>query len=194
MSRRADAVTWEKSARKVSLDCGFAWSAIGYLCSVETPRHPYVGAGVHCVPDEGWSPAEPEHWGEAPRRCCSSLRHVDRCASPLVAERVYARVAASGRGGWRARERDRRGAYVFARRRCEAAVAPRRVSSADDDVDHGGRDHDDDSTTDHDDHGSASAGAGVEADDHDDDGTPAPADHHDDDRTAGGRGDEQRRR
>jgi hypothetical protein len=120
------------------------------------------------------------------------LRRVDRCASPLVAERVCARVAASGRGGWRARERDRRGAFVFARRRCEAALAPRRVSSADDDVDHRGRDHDDDGTTDHDDD---DAGAGVDADDHDDfDGTPAPADHHDDDRTAGGRGDEQRRR
>ena len=187
MSRGADTVTWEKSARNVSLDFGFAWSAIGYLCSPETPRHPYVGAGVHCVPEEGWSPAEPEHWGEAPRRCCSSLRRGHRCASPLVAERVCARVAASGRGGQRARERNHRGAFVVTPRRCAAAVAPRRVSSADHDVDHGGGDHDDDSGADHDHHCPAPD------DDHDDSAT-ASADHHDDDRSAGGRSDEQRRR
>jgi hypothetical protein len=187
MSRSADTVTWEKSARKGFAGFWFASSVIGYLCSPETPRHPYVGAGVHCVPEEGWSPAEPEHWGEAPRRCCSSLRRVDRCASPLVAERVCARVAASGRGGQRARERERghRVAFDFTRRRCEVAVAPCRVSRANDDVDHRGRDHDDDSTADHNDHRAA-------ADDHDD-RTPAPADHNDD-RAAGGRGDEQRRR
>src|SRR5580704_13726084 len=137
MSRSADTVTWEKSAQKGFVGFWFASSVIGYLCSPETPRHPYVGAGVHCVPEEGWSPAEPEHWGEAPRRCCSSLRRVDRCASPPVAERVCPRVAASGRGGQRARERERdhRGAFVFTRRRCEAAVAVRGVSSADHDVD-----------------------------------------------------------
>ncbi len=185
MSRSTDAVTWEKSARKVSLDFGFAWSAIGYLCSPETPRHPYVGAGVHCVPDEGWSPAEPEHWGEAPRRCRSSLRRVDRCASPLVAERVCARVAASGRGGQRAREQDKRGALV-ALRWCAAAVEPRRIFSADHDVDHGGGDHDDDSAADHNDDRAS-------ADDHDDDSAAAPADH-DDDLTAGAHSGEQRRR
>ena len=37
MSRDAGTVTWGKSARNVSLDFGFAWSAIGYLCSPETP-------------------------------------------------------------------------------------------------------------------------------------------------------------
>jgi hypothetical protein len=190
MSRSAAYVTWEKSARKGFAGFWFASSAIGYLCSPETPRHPYVGAGVHCVPEEGWSPAEPEHWGEAPRRCRSSLRRVDRCASPLVAERVCARVAASGRGGQRARERDHhRRALVCPRRRCEAAVAPCRVSSADHDVDHRGRHHDDDRSADHDDHRAA-------ADDHHDCSTAASAcaDHHDDDRTARGRGDEQRRR
>ena len=186
MSRSTATVTWEKSARKVSLDFGFAWSAIGYLCSLETPRHPYVGAGVHCVPEEGWSPAEPEHWGEAPRRCCSSVLRVDRSASPLVAERVCARVAASGRGGQRARERNQCSAFVCARRRCEAAVAPRRVSSADHDVDHGGGGNDDDSAADHDDHRAADHDHSTSA--------PASADHHDDDRTFGGRGDEQRRR
>src|ERR1700722_16633559 len=31
-----------------SLDSWFAWLAIGYLCSLETPRHPYVGAGALC--------------------------------------------------------------------------------------------------------------------------------------------------
>jgi hypothetical protein len=187
MSRRADTVTWEKSARKGSLDFGFAWSAIGYLCSPETPRHPYVGAGVHCVPEEGWSPAEPEHWGEAPRRCCCSVRRVDRCASPLVAERVCTRVAATSRVGQRARERDHRGALVVPRRRRAAAVAPRRVSSADDDLHHCAGD-DDDSTSDDNDHRAA-------ADHHDDDRTPATAaDHHDDDSTTGGGGDERRRR
>ena len=165
-------MTWEKSARKVSLDFWFAWSVIGYLCSPETPRHPYVGAGVHCVPGEGWSPAEPEHWGEAPRRCCSSLRLVVRRASPVVAERVCARVAASGRGGQRARERDHSGAcVVVARRRREAAVEPRRLPGADDDVDDRAGDHDDDSTADDDDHGAA-------ADDHDDDRTAATAADH----------------
>jgi hypothetical protein len=189
MSRRAGSVTWEKSARNVSPDSGFAWSAIGYLCSADTPRHPYVGAGVHCVPDEGWSPAEPEHWGEAPRRCCCSLRRVGRCASPLVAECVCARAAASGRCGQRARERDHRGAFVRACRQREPAVEPRRVSSADYDADHCGRDHhDDDRSTDHDDHRAA-------ADDHDDDSaTSAAADDHDDDRSAGDRGGERRRR
>ena len=186
MSRRAEAVTWEKSARKVSLDFWFAWSAIGYLCSPETPRHPYVGAGVHCVPEEGWSPAEPEHWGEAPRRCCSSLRCVDRCASPLVAERVCARVAASGRAGQRAREGDHCGACVLARRRRAAAVEPRRVSGTDDDLDHRGGDHHDDSTPGDNDHCAA-------VHDHDDDRTSASSDHHDD-RTARGRRVEQRRR
>src|ERR1700728_4655096 len=151
MSRSAGTVTWEKSARKGFAGFWFASFVIGYLCSPETPRHPYVGAGVHCVPEEGWSPAEPEHWGEAPRRCRSYLRRVDRCASPLVAERVCARAAASGRGGQRAREQDWRGALV-APRRSAAAVEPRRVPSADHDVDHGGGDHDDDSAANHDDH------------------------------------------
>ena len=154
----------------------------------QKPPATRTSARVHCVPEEGWSPAEPEHWGEAPRRSCSSLRRVGRCASPLVAERVCARVAASGRAGRRARQRDERGAFVVARRRCAAAVAPRRLSSADHDVDDDGGDCDDDSAADHDDHRAA-------ADHHDDDRTPAPAraDHHDDHRTAGGRDDEQRR-
>jgi hypothetical protein len=138
---------------------------------------------VHCVPDEGWSPAEPEHWGEAPRRCCRYLRCVIRCASPPVAERVCAHVTASGRGGQRAREQDHRSAIVFARRWCEVAVAPRRVSSADDDIDDRGPDDDHDRTSDHDD---------CAADDDHDDSTAATADHHDDDRTtATARGHEQ---
>jgi len=107
---------------------------------------------------------------------------VDRSASPLVAERVCARVTASGRAGQRAQERDHCGALVCTRRRCEAAVAPRRVSSANHHVDDRGRRHDDDGTADHNDH---RAGAG----DHDDDNASAAADHHDD-RISGGRGDE----
>jgi hypothetical protein len=132
---------------------------------------------VHCVPEEGWSPAEPEHWGEAPRRRCSNLRRVVRCASPPVAERVCARVAASGRDGRRAREEEHRSAIVFAPRWCEVAVAPRRVSSADDDVDDRCREHDDDSTADHDDDDPAAAD--------DDDDSTTTTHHNDDDGTAG---------
>ena len=143
---------------------------------LQKPPATRTSARVHCVPEEGWSPAEPEHWGEAPRRCCSSLRCVVRCASPPVAERVCARVAATGRGGRRAREQDHRRAIVFALRWCEVAVAPCRVSSADDDVDDRCRDHDDDSASDHDDDSTT-------ADDHhDDDSTTTATDHYDDDR------------
>jgi hypothetical protein len=104
------------------------------------------------------------------------LRCVVRCASPPVAERVCARVAASGRGGQRAQE-DHRSAIVFAPRWCEVAVAPRRVSSTDHDVDDRCRDHDDDRTSGHDDDRTAAD------DDHDDSATAATTDHHDDDST-----------
>jgi hypothetical protein len=105
------------------------------------------------------------------------LRRVVRCASPLVAERVCARVAASGRGGQRAKEQDNRSAIVFAPRWCEVAVAPRRVSSADHDVDDRCRGHDDHSTSDHDDDRTTAD------DDHDDSATTTTS-HHDDHCTA----------
>jgi Mg-chelatase subunit ChlI len=113
------------------------------------------------------------------------LRRVVRCASPPVAQRVCARVAASGRGRRRAQEQDHRRAIVFALRWCEVAVAPCRVSSADHDVDDRCRDHDDDSTSDHDDDSTT-------ADDDHDDSATATADHHDDDHcTTAARADEQ---
>jgi hypothetical protein len=112
------------------------------------------------------------------------LRCVVRCASPPVAQRVCARVAASGRGGQRAREQVLRSAIVFAPRWCEVAVAPCRVSSADHDVDDRGRGDDDDRTSDHDDDCTT-------ADDHHDDRAAATADHHDDDRTTAAGADEQ---
>ena len=61
------------------------------LVSPETPR-PRESARVHCVPGEGWSPAEPEHRGEASRRRCSVVRRAVRVASPLAAEPDGARV------------------------------------------------------------------------------------------------------
>jgi hypothetical protein len=108
------------------------------------------------------------------------LRCVVRCASPPVAERVCARVAATGRGGRRARGQEHRSAIVFALRWCEVAVAPCRVSSAGDDVDVRCRSHPDDSASDHDDDSTTTD------DHHDDDSTTtATTDHYDDDdRTA----------
>ena len=124
---------------------------------------------MHCVPDEGWSPAEPEHWREAPRHCCGYLLRIVRRASPAVAKRVSARVAVTDRGTERARKHVACRASGFTHR-CEAVVEPRRVPSADDHVDDSARgdDHDDRSTDrDHDDDGTA-------GDDHDDQAPPPP--------------------
>jgi hypothetical protein len=101
------------------------------------------------------------------------LRHVVRFASPAVAKRVSARIAATGRGTERARNPVTCRAPVCAQR-CEPAVEPRRVSSAEHDDDDRARNDDDHCTTDHDDDGAA---------DHDHDGAAAATDHdHDDNR------------
>jgi hypothetical protein len=105
------------------------------------------------------------------------LRHVVRIASPVVAQRVSARIAVTGRGTERARGPVAGGASACTQR-CEPAVEPRRVSSADDDVDDRARNDDDHRSADHDDDGAA---------DHDDDGTTAATDD-DDDRSAGTEG------
>jgi len=140
----------------------FARGANGYLTSSK-PLATRVSARVHCVPGEGWSPAEPEHWGEAPRRCRSHLRCVVRRASPAVAQQCGPSVAACGRGAGRARRARERGAPVVASRHGEPAVASRRVPRAGVDDDHDGTaDHDDAAAADdHDiaaDHDHASAG------------------------------------
>jgi hypothetical protein len=114
------------------------------------------------------------------------LRRVVRCASPLVAQRVCARVAASGRGGQRAREQVLRSGVVVAPRWREVAVAPCRVSSADHDFDDRGRGHDDDRTSHNDDDCTTAH------DDHDHSAAAATTDHHHhDDRTTAAGADEQ---
>jgi hypothetical protein len=114
------------------------------------------------------------------------LRHVVRVASPVVAERVSARVAATGRGTERAPSPVTCRARIC-EQRCESAVEPRRVSSAEhDDDDRAGND-DDHRATDHDDDAATTAG-------HDDDhraATAATTDHDDDHRAAAARADGQ---
>jgi hypothetical protein len=103
------------------------------------------------------------------------LRHVVRSASPLVAKRVSARIAATGRGTERARNPVAWRALVCAQRR-EPAVEPRRVSSAEHDDDDRACNDDDHRSTDHDDDGAA---------DHDNDGATTTTDHdHDNDHRA----------
>jgi hypothetical protein len=104
------------------------------------------------------------------------LRHVVRIASPVVAQRVSARIAVTGRGTERARGPVAGGASACTQR-CEPAVEPRRVSSAEhNDVDDRARNDDDHRTTDHN---------HDEAADHDNDGaTTATATDHDDDHRA----------
>ncbi len=64
----------------------------GLLVSPETPR-PRESARVHCVAGEGWSPAEPEHWGEASRRRSCAVRRAVRIASPLATQPDGPRIA-----------------------------------------------------------------------------------------------------
>ncbi len=72
------------------------------------------------VPGEGWSPAETEHSGEAPRRRRSPLWCRVRCASPLAAARIGTRIT---RG-------DRRRSRHVAWRCCARVVLQRRPSFA----------------------------------------------------------------
>jgi hypothetical protein len=103
------------------------------------------------------------------------LRHVVRFASPVVAKRVSARIAATGRGTERARNPVTRRTSVCAQG-CEPVVEPRRVSSAEHhDDDDRARNDDDRRSTDHHDDGAA---------DHDNDGTATTTDHDDDHRAA----------
>jgi hypothetical protein len=104
------------------------------------------------------------------------LRHVVRVASPVVAKRVSARIAATGRGTERARNQVTCRAPICAQR-CEPVVEPRRVSSAEHNDDDRARNNDDDDhrTTDHDNDGAA---------DHDNDGATTTTTDHDDDHRA----------
>jgi hypothetical protein len=103
------------------------------------------------------------------------LRRVVRRASPVVAQRVSAHAAATGRGERRALEQGKGRAAVVTAWWREPAVEPRRVSSADNDVDDRSCDDDHRAACDHDD---GTAGAG--ADDHDDETATAAAPDHDD--------------
>jgi hypothetical protein len=103
------------------------------------------------------------------------LRHVVRVASPFVAKRVSARIAATGRATERARNPVACRAPICAQRR-EPVVEPRRVSSAEHNDDDRARNNDDDHrTTDHDNDGAA---------DHDNDGAATTTTDHDDDHRA----------
>ena len=152
---------------------GLRRPGFGYLSSSETPRHPCVGAGALC-PGEGWSPAEPEHEGEAPRRCCNHLRRAVLRASPVVERHCRATIRGVGTHGARralvGRSRGDASRRVNLRSHLVAYQAPTRRPRRrrrDDD-------HDDRARTDHDDdHGAARAGT-----DHDDDHGTAARRHH----------------
>jgi len=75
-----------------------------YLCSPHPPPPPLCRRGC-TVPGEGWSPAETEHSGEAPRRRRSHLRWHVRCASPFAAARNGTRISRGGHGESRRRSR-----------------------------------------------------------------------------------------
>jgi hypothetical protein len=100
------------------------------------------------------------------------LRHVVRVASPAVAKRVSARIAATGRGTERARKPVACRAPICAQRR-EPVVEPCRVSSAEHNDDDRARNDDDHRTANHDNDRAA---------DHDNDGAATTTDHDDDHR------------
>ena len=95
------------------------------------------------VPGEGWSPAETEHSGEAPRRRRSPLRWRVRSASPLAAAWIGTRTTRGDRGQSRG----------IARRAQCRVVLQRRPSVANGEVRSGcGRRHPGDNRGTHDTH------------------------------------------
>src|ERR1700728_2009940 len=88
--RQCNSLTWENESglppRSIFI-CASPGS-VPMFCPFPSP--PSCRRGC-TVPGEGWSPAETEHSGEAPRRRCSPLRRRVRGTSPLVAARIGAR-------------------------------------------------------------------------------------------------------
>ena len=133
---------------------------------------------MHCVAGEGWSPAEPEHWGEASRRRSCVVRRAVRIASPLVAQRVVPhtpRVRTACTGGACAPQ----GVLGHAPRRRGPGKSHLVAYQHPGRVDHhhhrsAGNGHDDDGSAHDNDNGAAPA-------DHDDDSaaTTTSHDHHD---------------
>jgi hypothetical protein len=163
----------------------FAQALAEYVCSPTSPPPSLCRRGC-TVPGEGWSPAETEHSGEAPRRRRSPLWRRVRSASPLAAAWIGTRIT---RGG-------RRGSRHVTRSATPVEVVQRGAPHADDALPESSRSrrHDaDDDRAGHADHGDA-------FDDTDRDGDPQAdaggrtSSRHDDHRGAQGDGGDTGRR
>ncbi len=121
MTCQSRALTWGNELR-IALSCIFICTSARGV-PMFSPSPPPASCRRGCtVPGEGWSPAETEHSGEAPRRRRSPLWCRVRSASPLAAARIGTRSTRGDRQQSRRRHTIARGAF-FVLRRCPALAS-----------------------------------------------------------------------